>query len=201
MIAMSTPYRLLYRLGFKPWDNGQIPESLVALVEGSGALTPDRALDLGCGTGTQSVYLARHGWHVTGIDVVPRAIAEAKTKAAAAGVHSTFVTGGINHLTELITERDYSLVLDVACFHGLPTAQRQETADQITQVTRSGAVFLLCGFGPGRRGPLPRGINGDEVMRLFGANWELLWQRESTDAQLPGPLKHAHPTAFYLRKR
>ena len=201
MTAMSTPYRVMYRLGFKPWDNGRIPEPLTALVEGPGALPPGRALDLGCGTGTQSVYLARQGWHVTGIDVVPRAIEEAERRAEAADVYPTFVTGGISRLTELITARDYSLVLDVACFHGLPSRQRYETADQITQVTRSGAIFLLFGFGPGHRGPLPRGIDGDEVMRLFGANWDLLWQRESTDARLPGPLKHAHPTGYCLRKR
>jgi SAM-dependent methyltransferase len=201
MSAMSTPYRVMYRLGFRPWDNGRIPEPLTALVEGPEALPPGRALDLGCGTGTHSVYLARHGWDVTGIDVVPRAITMAGTKAAAAGVHPTFVVGGISHLTELITVRDYALVLDVACFHGLPAGKRHETADQITQVSKSGAVFLLFAFGPGHRGPLPRGIDSEEVMGLFGANWDLLWQRESTDARLPGPLKHARPTGFCLRKR
>jgi hypothetical protein len=101
------------------------------------------------------VYLAQHGWDLTGIDMVPRAITEAATKAAAAGVHPTLVVGGISHLTELITVPEYALVLDVACFHGLPAGQRHETAGQITQVTKSGAVFLHFSFGPGHRGPLP----------------------------------------------
>ena len=58
---MSLLYRVMYRIGFTPWDTGQVPPELSALIEGAGALPAGRALDIGCGTGTQAMYLAGIG--------------------------------------------------------------------------------------------------------------------------------------------
>jgi methylase of polypeptide subunit release factors len=69
---MSLLYRLLYRIGFTPWDTGQVPKELSDLIEGPEALPTGRALDIGCGTGTQAVYMACSGWEVTAVDAVPR---------------------------------------------------------------------------------------------------------------------------------
>ncbi len=83
---MSFRYRVLYRVGFTPWDQDHVPAELSALVEGPTALAPARALDVGCGTGTQAVYLVEHGWQVTGVDAVERALAQARRKAEEKGV-------------------------------------------------------------------------------------------------------------------
>ena len=77
---MSLASRLMYLVGFTPWDRDEIPEALSTLVDGGDALPPGRALDIGCGTGTQAVYLARHGWQVTAIEVVERALSRARTR-------------------------------------------------------------------------------------------------------------------------
>ncbi len=79
-------YRLIYRLGLIFWRRATPPAELVALVEGPSALPVGRALDLGCGTGTDTIYLANHGWDVTGVDMTPRALAIAWRDATAAGV-------------------------------------------------------------------------------------------------------------------
>ena len=47
-------YRLLYRVGLVFWQRSAPPSELVALVEGPSALPPGRALELGCGTGTDT---------------------------------------------------------------------------------------------------------------------------------------------------
>src|SRR5438128_2509235 len=64
-------YRALYVVGLRVWERRTSPSDLLELIEGPNALPPARALDLGCGTGTDSIYLAQHGWDVTGIDMVP----------------------------------------------------------------------------------------------------------------------------------
>src|SRR5438477_11724098 len=78
---------LFYWLGMTPWDSGITPPEIVSLVEG-GRIPPGRALDVGCGTGTNVIYLARHGFQTTGIDVSAQAIARARAKVLAAGVNA-----------------------------------------------------------------------------------------------------------------
>ena len=78
-------FDLRYLLDQPPWDTEITPPEVVELVEGEGP-SPGRALDLGCGTGTNCVYLARHGWEVVGVDFSVLAIRPARRKARRAGV-------------------------------------------------------------------------------------------------------------------
>ena len=98
---MSTFFRAMYRFGFTPWDSGVTPPELKELIEGPQARTPAKALDLGCGTGTNALYMTQHGWDVTAIDFVPRAITMAKAKAAAANASRRLIRGDVTRLEEL----------------------------------------------------------------------------------------------------
>jgi len=48
-------------------------------------LDPGCALDAGCGHGTDTLWLAAHGWQVTAVDFSPSALAHGRSMAAAAG--------------------------------------------------------------------------------------------------------------------
>jgi trans-aconitate methyltransferase len=61
-----------------------------SLIEAVAELAPGKALDLGCGSGQNAVWLAQRGWVVTAVDISPGAIAEARSAAAAAGVSIVF---------------------------------------------------------------------------------------------------------------
>ena len=78
-----------YRDGNLPWDTGR-PSSELQRVLSRNAIQPCRALELGCGTGTNSVWLAQQGFEVTGIDVAPLAVERAEERAHAAGVTGAF---------------------------------------------------------------------------------------------------------------
>ncbi len=114
----------MYRIGLAPWDTGIAATELMDVVEGPSRREPGRALDLGCGTGRNSIYLAQQGWEVTGIDFVGHAIAEARRKACATGLSARFIEGDVTRLEELGIGGGYSLLLDFGCYHGVPTGRR-----------------------------------------------------------------------------
>lgn len=194
-------YGVLYRLGITPWDHGLVPPELVEMVEGPDALPPGRALDLGCGTGTQTIYLARKGWTVIGVDYTDRALETARRKAADAQVAPTWVRGNVARLDELGIGAEFGLLLDYGCFHGLSDSEREAYAAGVTALAAPGAVFLLNAFAPGRRGPAPRGANREEIERRFGDAWEVVRARRVDWLPLPGPLRNAHPTTYHLLRR
>jgi SAM-dependent methyltransferase len=150
-------FRILYRLGITPWDH-ETPLQVKA-VAGGAATSRGHALDVGCGTGRDAVFLAEHGWTVTGIDAVPRALDTARRRSTAAGVEVRWVVGDVTRLPELETGDGHDLVLDLGCFHGLSDHGRALGATGITSVAAPGALLLMMAFPPGRRGPLPRGIS------------------------------------------
>jgi len=177
---MSLFFRAAYRFGFKPWDSGVPPPELVEAVEGKDALTPGRALDLGCGTGTNCIYLAQHGWEAIGVDFVPRAIAAARRKAAATGVSPRFLSGDVTRLSELGLAPGFGLVLDLGCFHSLTDAGRDAYIKGAEGLASPGATMLLFCLvlrdKPPRIGP--RGVKRGEVAQRFSTGWELSAETE-----------------------
>ncbi len=161
----------MYRLGRAPWDTGVSPPELIRLVEGELALPPGHALDLGCGTGTNCLYLAAHGWQATGVDLSRVAISRARRRAAGvSGVR--FVVGDVTRLDRLDVDGPFDLVLDMGCFHGLPAERRPAYASQAARVARPGATLLMFAFTEAR-GRLPHTTEA-ELRRRFDPGFELV---------------------------
>ena len=161
-------YRLAYRLGTPRWDTGAPRPELQELVRGR---APGRALDLGCGTGADAVYLASHGWDTTGIDFAPEAIAAARKNAQAAGVTAAFVLGDASRLQDLGVRGPFDLLLDIGCYHTVPPGRRDAYAAGAAGAARPGADFYLAGIAdPPRLWWLlgARGISDTEIRSRFG---------------------------------
>jgi cyclopropane fatty-acyl-phospholipid synthase-like methyltransferase len=135
-------YELMYRLGKPVWGTGGTPPEVVTAI-GSGR-NPGRALDLGCGTGTHSIYLSQHGWDVVGVDFSRTAIAGARDKARQAGVQIDWRVADVTRLESLTGPFDFAL--DVGCFHGLKGAGRASYVEQLSQLVRPGGLFMLWAF-------------------------------------------------------
>jgi SAM-dependent methyltransferase len=194
-------YELLYLAGLRPWERSGVAPALRALVEGPEALPPGRALDIGCGTGGPSVYLATHGWDVTGVDVVGHALRLARARSAAAGVSLRLVQADVAQLADHPSiARGQDLLLDTGCYHGLGEAQRAAYAETAAVLAAPGAALLLFALTPG--GPARprafRGASGEELLERFGNAWALAWER-------PHPGRPVFPGAgqrwFLLRRR
>jgi cyclopropane fatty-acyl-phospholipid synthase-like methyltransferase len=194
---LSLFFRAAYLFGFKPWDSGVPPPELVAAVEGARALPPGKAIDLGCGTGTNCIYLAQHGWDATGVDFVPRAISAARQKATAAGVSPTFIVGDVTRLTQLGVGAGYDLLLDLGCFHSIPDAGREGYVGGTTQVAKPGATMLLfCFIRPAKPRRLgPRGVTRGEVAHRFASGWDIV------DEEQGRPMLGGDTAWYRLRRR
>jgi SAM-dependent methyltransferase len=177
-------YRAFYLARLPIWERRVPPADLVELIEGPAARAPGRALDLGCGTGTDSIYLAQHGWDVTGVDMVPEALALARRNAAATGVHAGFIWGDVTQLDQAVQGR-FDLLLDFGCFHTLPPDQRPRYVDCVSAVAAPGATLLLYGFArPPRLAPMRAGISLDEVRERFSETWEIVTAEQTSAAAI-----------------
>ena len=173
----------MYVEGQTPWDSGISPPELLAAIQGPDALTPGRALDVGCGTGTNSLTIATLGWQVVGVDFAAPAIAQAQTKAAQvqtklteAGGSVTFMQADVTRLTPPTPDARMHLILDLGCLNGIPHELRSAYAQVMAQQAAPGALFLLYVHLPHSDGRGPLGCMPDELDALMGENF-LLEQR------------------------
>lgn len=153
-----------------PWDDPTPPPEIIALAE---RLEPGRALDLGCGYGRSSLYLAQRGWQVDGVDFVAEAIAGAKKRAETAGVSVRFHHADVTDLSFL--EPPYQLAFDVGCAHALDEAGLRAYHQHLSRLLEPGATYALYARlredSPSEDGP--RGLDEAVLYRIFEQNFAL----------------------------
>ncbi len=124
-----------------PWESGIVAPEVEAFIRTHPA---GRALDLGCGTGTSSLALARAGWQVTGVDFAPRAIHMARRKAKAANLDVDFRVGDVLQIKGVSS--DFNLVLDIGCFHGLGITDKAAYLHNLNRLLAPDGIWLMYGF-------------------------------------------------------
>lgn len=125
-----------------PWhrdEPGRFLVEAIAAKERAG-----RALDVGCGSGVFSVYMAKRGYDVTGIDLIPRAIEMAKERAERERALVTFVNAD---LLDWKTPLRFDLVLDSGCLHSLIGGDRRRYRAQLLTWLAEGGDYILGHFG------------------------------------------------------
>ncbi len=129
-----------YWRGNTPWDTNITPPEVMEFIA---AAPPGKALDLGCGTGTNAITLARHGWQATGIDFAPKAIRSARRKAKQAGLTIDFHCADASDLGILPGPFDY--VLDIGCLFTLKEPARTRYARELARLLRPQGDYMLYG--------------------------------------------------------
>jgi SAM-dependent methyltransferase len=110
-------------------------------------MEPGRALELGSGTGSIVLDLARRGWFATGVEPSPSDVESARRKADwTAG--ATFVEGDVTELSRLGVDGPFDLVLDLGTYDGVSEDRRDGYAREVGRVARPGARFLLFAADP-----------------------------------------------------
>lgn len=204
---MSLAYRILYAVGFTPWEQMATPQvenqvaELFARDEEGREPPYGRALDLGCGSAIWAVKLAERGWRVTGVDFVPKALRRARERAKEAAVDLQLQEGDVTNLKAAGVGSGFQLLLDFGCFHDeLTDEQRRAEGRDATAVAAPGATLLLLAWKPGRRGPLPRGASREDIQSAF-PEWKLI-DEDAMDlpTTAPGFVRRAEPRIYRLRR-
>jgi cyclopropane fatty-acyl-phospholipid synthase-like methyltransferase len=124
-----------------PWDTGISPPELLEFIQ---THRPGRAIDIGCGTGTNVITLVNAGWEVIGVDFAPRAIKIARKKLNQAGVPAKLLIQDATNLQGITGPFDFAL--DLGCFHGIPQDGKPKYLDQLDRILTPGGFWLMYGF-------------------------------------------------------
>jgi SAM-dependent methyltransferase len=207
---MSLAYKLLYAVGYTPWEQiAELPAvnaqfSALADREEAGQEPPyGPVLDLGCGSGFWGVALARRGWQVTGVDVVPKALRRARERAREAGVEMRLVEGDVTRLGSADVGSGYPFLLDFGIFHDeLSDEQRAQMGREVSAIAARGATLVMVAWAPGRRGPLPRGASRADIEAAYPA-WDVVGEEgvDVAGARFYRHMRKADPRLYRLRRR
>jgi SAM-dependent methyltransferase len=201
---LSLFYKLLYQVGFMPWERMPtlpVARQVSALLDREQAAREPlygAALDLGCGGGLWSIELARRGWEVTGVDIVPKALSTARARIRKAGVEVRLVQADVTALRAAGVGSGFRLVLDFGTVHGLSPAQRETAGQEVSAIVADDATLLMYATKPGHRGPLPRGASRAEIEAAY-PGWRVIDEEPFDSSGLPAAFKRAEPRWYRLR--
>lgn len=161
-----------------PWDSGEASRELQRIVK-EGWFKPSRMLEIGCGTGTNAIWLAQQGFDVTALDLSPLAIKQANEKATKAKVKIKFLAGDVLKLPDV--GGPFPFVFDRGVYHHLRTVDLAGFTKTLERVTQPGSCYLtLAGNANEKRLPEqgPPVVKAEEIIAELGPLFDIVQLRE-----------------------
>jgi cyclopropane fatty-acyl-phospholipid synthase-like methyltransferase len=158
-----------YLSGRAPWDSGVAPPELLSFIEEH---PPGRAIDLGCGTGTNVLALAHNGWEVTGVDFSPLAIWRARRKIARSGFTADLRVRDVTDMSDI--DPAFDLALDIGCFHSLEPMEQPIYVSELARLIRPGGTYMLYSFLRARGSDRSGLLDETGLKALFDGAFELV---------------------------
>jgi len=129
-------------------DFGQVARSYEArseeFVAGLGIEEGERLLDVACGTGNVAIPAARLGARVTGVDIAPNLIEQARARAEAEGVTARFDEGD----AERLPYEDGAFDTAVTMFGAMFAPRPELAAKELIRVCRAGGRIVMANWVP-----------------------------------------------------
>ena len=174
----------IYRANEARWDTGITPPEIMAVLA---ELPAGKALDLGCGTGTNLRTLLEHGWEADGVDFVEQAIEIARNKLGAFPPERFgLYCGDVSQLDAIPALRaPFDLAIDIGCGHSVPEDGQPKYASGVAARLKAGALFMLYIHFP--HPEHDHGLSPEDVYRLFLPHFDLVWEVRSDDTTTGTP--------------
>ena len=132
-------FNKVYRsIGHWIWTDNRIPKELKEIVE---LQNPKTSLELGCGIGIFSGFMASQGIKATGVDFSSVAIDKAKKRIANNMDKPEYFVGDVTNLKDL--DKQFDVSFDVGCFHCLNEESQQKYVSEIHRLLKPGAIHLI----------------------------------------------------------
>ena len=163
-----------YKRGDTPWDIGKPDFNLIQTVTTT-PIKPCKALEIGCGTGDNSIWLYQQSFHVVGIDASEVAIEKAKEKASKANAKCAFLVSDV--LTSRVEAAPFGFVFDRGCFHTMDSGkERRSFAENVNRHLEEDGLWLsLLGNADEQRdGPGPPQRTAREIVYAVESDFEIL---------------------------
>src|SRR5947209_19292739 len=165
-----------YRKGEIPWDTGRPSVELERVIEEE-KIAPCKAIELGCGTGTNAVWLASLGFDVTAVDLSTLAVDLARGKAASAGVRVRLVAADLLDPPDL--GGPFQFFFDRGCYHIVRRIDVDRFLKTLERITLPGAAGLvLTGNAKEKQEPGPPVVTEEELRGELGRLFDIVWFRE-----------------------
>jgi SAM-dependent methyltransferase len=173
-MTVEKRYKERYEACDTPWDIGKPDFNLIQTVTTT-PIEPCKALDIGCGTGDNAIWLSQQNFHVLGIDTSEIAIEKAKEKALKANAKCTFIV--IDILTSHVEGAPFGFAFDRGCFHSLNLdKERKSFAENVNgHLEKDGLWLSLLGNADEQRhAPGPPQWTARDIVNSVEPYFEIL---------------------------
>ena|SRR5271157_532931 len=167
----SEYFNKAYNAPITLWGDIRIPKELKELVETN---NPKTSLELGCGLGRFSRYMAEQGIKATGVDFSSVAIEKAKKRVANDKRKPTFVMGDVTNL-EMINQQ-FDLSFDIGCFHCLDEEDQRKYVSEVYRLLKPGATHLIWAMDSS---PSDIKLSPNYIARVFANRFQLAKTKSS----------------------
>lgn len=136
-------YSKVYEAGATLWESDQPNQSLLSVIEKHHTIFTGKIVDLGCGEGRDTLYLASQGYEVTGVDVSKSALDKARERAKQHELQVKFVETDVIFLRTM-TDNTFDLAMNMGCLHMLTDqVQRNNHIQRVFEILKPGGHFLV----------------------------------------------------------
>jgi 2-polyprenyl-3-methyl-5-hydroxy-6-metoxy-1,4-benzoquinol methylase len=152
-----------YPLNTLGWELGKPRPIIIKFIQEK-MITKGKILDICCGVGTNSIYLAKNGFSVYAIDISPTAIQCAQKEAKKSNVRIDFIIS--NFVALSFINEVFDFVFDMGCFHHVTLNDRIDFIKGINRVLKKNAYYIVTCFSY-KNGPSWNHFTKEQLIQIF----------------------------------
>ena len=185
-----------YPLREIPWHTEKPDENIVNLLEEGKIKKGEDVLDMCCGAGTNSIYLANKGLNVWGVDISPEAIKIAKKRCKKENQNCNYIVGNV---LKKEFDKKFDFILDRGCFHHIPDGKKNNYVEKVNKLLKKrGKMYLKCFSDKDPSFPKTK-MSKEDIKSYFSKFFEINYIKESVHTEPDGKKRYMY-AVFMIKK-